>query len=199
MGSFGIFDVKVDSFYSQSPKMEVSDTSLTSGQLHTLLCCFGAADGGNGVHNLDCEGACCSADKRESKQQPDIHVGSEDPSEQTARRHERQTENVRLEDIGNFSGKNQSNGLGLNSSAFAKTPGSGIHEVPAHGQNSTIADLSGESVEVYKSKESDLKETAATYTPSIASGLQSTSATTSVALLIVGFLLELFRTTALIE
>ncbi|KAH8604529.1 hypothetical protein ERJ75_001708900 [Trypanosoma vivax] len=45
----------------------------------------------------------------------------------------------------------------------------------------------------------DLKETTETYTPSIVSGLRGTSATTSVALLIAGFLLELFRTTALIE
>ncbi|KAG8339118.1 hypothetical protein TRVL_10055 [Trypanosoma vivax] len=196
-GSFGLFDVEVDRYYPHPPTMKMSNTFLTSGPLHTLLCMLRCAGYVSKLSIGHCDGKC-GGDNAQVPEAQDLKYESHEnvASDQEHSEPQDVQANGSAGSADGRHGTNEEEEKRTNNATQASVA-SDVYRSLTSSKNLTFEGSSNEIGAVKRG--GNLKETAETYTPSPVSGLQGTSATTSVALLIVSFLLELFRTTALIE
>ncbi|CCD19525.1 hypothetical protein ERJ75_001518500 [Trypanosoma vivax] len=196
-GYFGLFGVEVDRYYPRFPTMKMSDTFLTSGPLHTLLCMLRCAGYASKLSIGHCDDKCVGDNVQVPEAQNVEPEGHENVA--NGERHREPQDDQANGSAGSADGRRGTNEEDEKhtSNATQASVASDVYRSLSSSQNLTFVGSSNEIGAVKRG--GDLKETAETYTPSIVSGLRGTSAATSVALLIVSFLFELFRTTALIE
>ncbi|KAG8342883.1 hypothetical protein TRVL_06284 [Trypanosoma vivax] len=197
IGTFGgLFDVEYDRYY-YTTTLKLTQTQYNFGNLHTLLCMLRCAGYVSKLTIGHCDDKCGGG----NVQVPEAQNVEPESHENVANgeRHRELQDDQANGSAGLADGQHGTNEEDEKhtSNATQASVASDVYRSLTSSQNLTFEGSSNEIGAVKRG--GDLKETAKTYTPSPVSGLKSTSATTSVALLIAGFLLELFRTTALIK
>ncbi|KAG8341202.1 hypothetical protein TRVL_07972 [Trypanosoma vivax] len=197
IGTFGgLFDVRYRE-YPDTTTLKLTWTQHDTGSLHTMLCMLRCAGYVSKLSIGYCDDKCVD----DNAQVPEARNVEPEGHENVAsdREHREPQDDQANGSAGSADGRRGTNEEDEKhtSNATQASVASDVYRSLRSSQNLTFEGSSNEMSAVKRG--GDLKETTETYTPSIVSGLRGTSATTSVALLIAGFLLELFRTTALIE
>ncbi|KAG8340159.1 hypothetical protein ERJ75_001052900 [Trypanosoma vivax] len=197
IGTFGgLFEV-IYREYPETAALKLTQTEYDSGSFHTLLCMLRCAGYASKLSIDHCDDKCGGDNVQvpEGRNvEPESHESVASDQEHSEPQDGQANGSAGLAD--GRHGTNEEDEKRTNNATQASVA-SDVYRSLTSSQNLTSEGSSNEIGAVKRG--GNLKETAETYTPSIVSGLQSTSATTSVALLIASFLFELFRTTALIE
>ncbi|KAG8341680.1 hypothetical protein TRVL_07488 [Trypanosoma vivax] len=192
----GLFDVE-HIRYRHTATLKLTQTEYDSGSFHTLLCMLRCAGYVSKLSIGHCDDKCGGGNVQVPEAQnvePESHENVASDKEHRELQDDQANGSAGLAD--GQHGTNEEDEKHT-SNATQASVASDVYRSLSSSQNLAFESSSNEIGAVKRG--GDLKETAKTYTPSPVSGLQGTSATTSVALLIASFLLELFRTTALIE
>ncbi|KAG8341528.1 hypothetical protein ERJ75_000448100 [Trypanosoma vivax] len=192
----GLFDV-IYYKYPESATLKLIWTQHDSGSFHTLLCMLRCAGYVSKLTVGHCDDKCGG----DNVQVPEGRNVEPESHENVAsdQEHREPQDGQANGSAGLADGRRGTNEEDEKhtSNATQASVASDVYRSLTSSKNLTFEGSSNEIGAVKRG--GNLKETAETYTPSPVSGLQGTSATTSVALLIASFLLELFPMTALIE